>query len=102
MESHNMSTDKDFLTKEIGSWRRFGYALRKENRILFEEMLDRYKKKDYVDCAANRGENFSAEALFLVLLFEQENIVFCHSTRVWKRGVRELSISTRRLTSTCE
>ncbi|HYA85360.1 MAG TPA: hypothetical protein VEH06_18225 [Candidatus Bathyarchaeia archaeon] len=53
-----MSADKDTLTKEIGSWRDFGYALRKENRILFEEMLDRCKKKHYVDCAANKGENF--------------------------------------------
>jgi hypothetical protein len=68
-----MSADKDILTKEIGS--RFGYALRKENRILFEDMLDRCKKKGYVDCAANKGENFSAEALFLVLLFEQQKMI---------------------------
>jgi hypothetical protein len=41
-ESHSMLvTDKDILTKEIGSWGDFGYALRMENRILFEEMLDR-------------------------------------------------------------
>ena len=70
-----MTADKDIFTKEIGSWRRFGYALRKENRILFEEMLDRYKKKDYVNCGANKGENFSAEALFLVLLFEQQKMI---------------------------
>ncbi len=70
-----MSADKDILTKEIGSWRRFGYALRKENRILFEDMLDRCKKREYVDCAANKGENFSAEALFLVLLFEQQKMI---------------------------
>ena len=57
-----MSADKDILTKEITSWGDFGYALRKENRILFEDMSDRYKKKDYVDCAADNGENFSAEA----------------------------------------
>jgi hypothetical protein len=69
-----MSADKDILTKEIASWRRFGYALRKENRILFEDMLDRCKNKDY-DCAANKGENFSAEALFLVLLFEQQKMI---------------------------
>jgi hypothetical protein len=69
-----MSTDKDILTKEIGSWGDFGYALRKENGILFGEMLDRCKKKDYVDCA-NKGENFSAEALFLVLIFEQQKMI---------------------------
>jgi len=70
-----MSADKDILTKEIGSWEDFGYALRKENRILFEEMLDRCKMKEYVDCAAAKGENFSAEALFLVLIFEQQKII---------------------------
>jgi len=56
-----MSAHKDILTKEIGSWLRFGYALRRESRILFEEMLDRCKKEVYVDCAANMGENFSGE-----------------------------------------
>jgi hypothetical protein len=55
---------KDVLRKEIGLSRDFGYALRKENRILFEDMLDGCKKKSYVDCAANKGENFSTEALF--------------------------------------
>jgi hypothetical protein len=70
-----MSADKDILTKEIRSWRDFGYALRKENRILFEQMLDKCKKKDYVDRAANKGENFSAEALFLVLIFEQQKMI---------------------------
>jgi hypothetical protein len=78
-----MSADKDILTKEIESWERFGYALRKENRTLFEEMLDRYKKKDYVDCAAKKGENFSAEALFLILLFEQQKMI---NELIWKLG----------------
>ena len=73
--SHNMSADKDILTKEIGLWEAFGYASRKENRALFEKMLDRCNKKEYVDCAANKGENFSAEALFLVLIFEQQKMI---------------------------
>ncbi len=70
-----MSADKDILTKEIGLWGGFGYALRKENRALFEKMLDRCNKKEYVDCAANKGENLSAEALFLVLIFEQQKMI---------------------------
>jgi hypothetical protein len=48
---------------------------------LFEEMLDRCKKQDYVDCAANKGENFSAEALFLILLFEQQKMI---NELIWK------------------
>jgi hypothetical protein len=39
-----MSADKDILSNEIESWERFGYALREENRILFEEMLDAKRK----------------------------------------------------------
>jgi hypothetical protein len=70
-----MSADKDILTKEIGSWGNFGYALRKENRTLFEEMLDRCKKKEFVDCAAAKGESFPAEVVFLVLIFEQQKII---------------------------
>jgi len=50
------------------------HALQKENRILFEEMLDRCKKTEDVDCAAAKGENFSTEALFLVLIFEQQKM----------------------------
>jgi len=46
-----MSADKDILTKEIGSWAGFAYALLKENRTLFEEMSDGCKKTEYVDCA---------------------------------------------------
>ncbi|MFZ0512195.1 MAG: hypothetical protein WAM14_11360 [Candidatus Nitrosopolaris sp.] len=42
---------------------------------MFEDMLDRCKKKEYVDCAANKGENFSAEALFMLLIFEQQKII---------------------------
>jgi len=61
-----VSSDKDILTKEIESWAGFEYTLRKENRILFEEMLDRCKKTEFVDCAA---------ALFLVLLFEQQKMI---------------------------
>ncbi len=30
---------EDILAKEIDSWRRFEYALREENRILFNKML---------------------------------------------------------------
>ncbi|HXX98920.1 MAG TPA: hypothetical protein VEL11_17645 [Candidatus Bathyarchaeia archaeon] len=43
--------------------------------MLFEEMLDRCKKKEYVDCAAANGENFSAETLLLVLIFEQQKMI---------------------------
>ena len=56
--------DIDILTKEIESWAGFAYALRKENRTLFEEMSDGCKMTENVDCAAARGESFSTEAWF--------------------------------------
>jgi hypothetical protein len=70
-----MNADKDILTKEIESWAGFAYALRKENRTLFDEMLDRCKKTEYVHCAAAKDESFSTEALALVLIFEQQKMI---------------------------
>ena len=43
-----MSADKDILPNEIESWRYFEYALREENRILFNKMLTECKKKGYI------------------------------------------------------
>lgn len=53
----------------------FGYASREENRILFEKMLNECKKKECVSCVNAKGENFSTEALFLILIFEQQKMV---------------------------
>ena len=70
-----MSSSKDILTKEIESWGRFEYALREENRLLFRKMLSRSRKSEYVSCVKAKGENFSAEALFLILILEQQKMI---------------------------
>jgi hypothetical protein len=70
-----MSSNKDILTKEIESWGRFEYALREENRVLFHKMLNRFRKSEYVSCVKAKGENFSAEALFLILILEQRKMI---------------------------
>jgi hypothetical protein len=70
-----MSSNKDILTKEIESWGRFEYALREENRLLFRKMLCRCRKSEYVSCVKAKGENFSAEALFLLLILEQQKMI---------------------------
>jgi hypothetical protein len=70
-----MSSNKDILTEEIESWGRFEYALREENRVLFHEMLNRCRKSEYVSCVKAKGENFSAEALFLILILEQQKMI---------------------------
>ena len=71
-----MSSNNDFLTKEMKSWEGFGYALREENRILFEKMLSNCKVKEYIDCVNSKGENFSTEALFLILIFDTVFFIF--------------------------
>ncbi|MFZ0512050.1 MAG: hypothetical protein WAM14_10620 [Candidatus Nitrosopolaris sp.] len=68
-----MSSNKDILTKEIESWGDFEYALREENRILFDKMLSKCRKREYIDCVNAKDENF-AEALFLILIFEQQRM----------------------------
>jgi hypothetical protein len=70
-----MSSNKDILTREIESWGRFGYALREENRLLFHKMLNRIRKSEYVSCVKAKGENFSAEALFLLLILDQQKMI---------------------------
>ena len=48
---------EDILDKEIESWKGFEYALREENRTLFNKMLN--NKEEYADCMSAKGENFS-------------------------------------------
>jgi hypothetical protein len=69
-----MSSNIDILTKEIESWGRFEYALR-GLRLLFHKMLSRCRKSEYVSCVKAKGENFSAEALFLILVLEQQKMI---------------------------
>jgi hypothetical protein len=38
-------------------------------------MLNRCRKSEYVSCVKVRGENFSAEALFLFLILEQQKMI---------------------------
>ena len=71
-----MTTEKnsvDFLTKEIQSWKGFGYTLREENRILFHEMLNECRK--YGDAAISKGDNHSTESLVMALILQQQKMI---------------------------
>jgi hypothetical protein len=61
------------LDKEIESWKGFEYALREENETLFNKMLS--NKEEYADCMSSRGENFSTEGLFMILIYEQQKMI---------------------------
>lgn len=70
-----MNQNTNILEKESKLWDRYEYALREENRILFREMLDKCRKNEYIDCVKSKGENFSVESLFLILILEQQKIM---------------------------
>ena len=70
-----MSSEEGILNKEIESWGGFEYALREENRILFHKMLNECSKKEYAECMNAKGENFSAESLFLTLILQQQKMI---------------------------
>ncbi len=62
---------EDVLTKEIESWKGFEYSLREENRFLFNKMLSGWSEnKDYVKATSSKGESYTAESLFMPLIFQ--------------------------------
>ena len=68
--------EENFLIKEIESWKGFEYALREENRILFNKMLSECgENKDYVRVAISKGEPFAAESLFMALILQQQKMI---------------------------
>ena len=62
-EEHDDDGNNNILTQEIDSWSNFEYALREENRLLFNRMLYGCKEnEDYTRAANSKGEFFSAES----------------------------------------
>jgi hypothetical protein len=72
-------TDEDAdntLSKEIGAWKDFKYALKEDNRLLFNRMLSECgENEDYVRAASSRDKYFSAESLFMVLILQQQKMI---------------------------
>ena len=74
--------DKDLLAREIQSWDRFKYALRKENADLFDQMLngcqqeeDDKERVEFANALNAKGESFTAESLFMVLVLQQQRMI---------------------------
>jgi hypothetical protein len=64
------------LAKEIESWKDFRYALREEDALLFDKMLSECgQNKDYIRAAVSKGENYSAESLFMLLVLQQQKMI---------------------------
>ena len=70
------TNEENVLTREIESWKGFEYALREENRLLFNKMLSECEEnKDYVRAASSKGQSFAAESLFLALILQQQKMI---------------------------
>ena len=61
--------DSTVLTREIESWHKFSDCLRRNNKELFEQMLQPCYK--YSSSISAKGEDHATEALLMTLLFEQ-------------------------------
>jgi hypothetical protein len=73
-----MSSEEDekILTKEVGSWKGFEYALRKPNATLFNKMLTEYlENEEYASAFKTKGSQYSAESLFMALIFQQQKMI---------------------------
>jgi hypothetical protein len=68
--------NEEILTKEIESWKGFEYALREENRILFNKMLSECQENEaFIKVVNAKGVQFSAESLFMALIFQQQKMI---------------------------
>lgn len=76
LNEHNDDGNGDILSKEIETWKDFRYALRAENVLLFNEMLSEcIQNKDYIRAVISKGENCSAESLFMLLVLRQQKMI---------------------------
>jgi hypothetical protein len=74
-----VDTEKDnenLVTKEIEAWKGFEYALRKLNSSLFKQMLNEcLESEEYAEAFETKGSQYSAETLFMALIFQQQKII---------------------------
>ena len=77
-QKNKEDNDNDnILTKEVVSWKGFEYALRQPNTSLFNKMLSEYleNKEEYVLAFRSRESQYSAESLFMALIFQQQKMI---------------------------
>jgi hypothetical protein len=89
-EKHNDDSN-NILTKEVDSWSNFEYALREEDRLLFNKMLSECKENEDLVRAANcKDEFYSAESLFMALILQQQKTINELIAKVSERKKRSL------------
>jgi hypothetical protein len=74
-----VATEKDnenLVTKEVEAWKGFEYALRKPNSTLFKQMLNEcLENEEYAEAFKTKGSQYSAESLFMALIFQQQKMI---------------------------
>ncbi len=78
--SQNEHTEENdntnILAEEIESWKDFRYALREESALLFDKMLSECgQDKDSIRAVISKGENYSYESLFILLILQQQKMI---------------------------
>ena len=69
----NKDINNTLLKRQIDKWNKYSFVLRKQNRILFEEMLQASNK--YSNAINAKGEQYSTESLLLSLVFHQHKLI---------------------------
>jgi len=69
-----MTEQPSQLEEEIESWKGFGWALRKEDRELWDAMT-REVKDDLCEAVEKSGKGFATDPFFMALLFAQQRII---------------------------
>ena len=99
-QGDNGDNSRSILNKEIDSWSNFEYALREENRLLFNKMLSECKENEgYIKAAGSKDELFSAESLFMVLILQQQKMINELIAEISERK-KKLRLSRYRTTDT--
>ena len=75
-DKNKQNATANILAREIESWKSFEYALREENRILFNKMLSEcIENQNYIRAVSSKGDSFAAESLFMVLILQQQKMI---------------------------
>jgi hypothetical protein len=76
MSTEEEDENENILAKEVESWKGFEYALRKPNATLFNKMLKEcLDNKEYASAFKTKGPQYSAESLFMALIFQQQKMI---------------------------
>jgi len=104
LKEKNLLIDKDYtitadfkkdinntlLKREIDKWNKYSFVLRKQNRILFEEMLQASNK--YSDAINAKCEQYSTESLLLSLVFDQYKLINNNNNNKLNKNPRNQSL----------